>query len=62
MDKKQIVALLRGIIAAVEAGQVAAEKLEGRTLAEMAQVSEEGWDKFDEIVARGQRAGHEDPA
>jgi hypothetical protein len=53
------VALLKSIMAALEAGDIAADQLKGKTLEEMAELSEAGWDKFDEVIARGEKAGHE---
>lgn len=58
MSKDGVIALLKGIIKAVEDGQVAVDALEGKTLAEMSAASEAGWDHFDEVVAEGKEAGH----
>lgn len=58
MSRDGVLALLRGIIKAVEDGNVAVHQLEGLTLAEMSKKSEEGWDHFDEVVQEGLEAGH----
>lgn len=59
MSKDGVLALLRGIIKAVEDGQVAVNQLEGLTLTEMSTKSEAGWDHFDDVVEEGLREGHE---
>lgn len=41
---------LNGLITALENGQVAVSSLEGKTLPEMAKISEQGWDKFDAAI------------
>lgn len=46
---------LTGLIQAIQNGQVAIASLEGKTLSEMAEISEQGWDKFDEAIAEAKR-------
>lgn len=58
--KEAILALLKGAIKAIEDGEVAVEQLEGKTLAEMAEISEAGWDRFDAVIAEGRAAGHDE--
>lgn len=42
---------LNAMIAALENGQIAVESLAGKTLPEMAEISEAGWDNFDAAIA-----------
>lgn len=44
------VKFLTGLIDALENGQVAVDSLKDKTLPEMAVLSEEGWDKFDQAL------------
>lgn len=45
------IAFLQSMITALENGQVAVESLNGKTLPEIAELSELGWDKFDAAIA-----------
>jgi len=45
------VTFLTSLITALENGQIAVESLEGKTLAEMAAISEDGWDDFEAAIA-----------
>ena len=42
---------LQSMITALENGQIAVESLNGKTLPEMAAISEQGWDDFDAAIA-----------
>lgn len=57
--RDKVLAALRGMIKAIEDGEVAVEKLKGKTLEEMVEISEAGWDKFDAVIAEGKRDGNE---
>lgn len=59
MNEQQIIALLRGLIAGLEAGEVAAEQLDGVVDLEILQeASEQGWDQLDAVIAAGKAEGH----
>jgi hypothetical protein len=45
------VKFLNELIGAIQNGQVAVQSLEGKTLPEMAAISEQGWDNFDAAIA-----------
>lgn len=50
------VTFLTGLIEALENGQIAVHSLEGKTLPEMVELSESGWDKFDQAIADAENA------
>lgn len=44
------VKFLTSLIQAIENGEVAADAIKGKTLEEIVELSEAGWDKFDEAL------------
>lgn len=53
------VKFLNELIDAINNGQVAVQSLEGKTLPEMAEISEQGWDNFDAAIAEAKKASAE---
>jgi hypothetical protein len=49
------VTFLESLISAIQDGSVAVDSLKGKTLPEMAAISEQGWDKFDQAIADAEK-------
>ncbi len=59
MDSFDFAKWLRDLANAIEAGNVAVDNVKGMTLDQLEIASKDGWDKLDETIAQGEKAGHE---